>query len=187
MRKHTCLKPRGCLMIEHRLIERAIEILGVEKKRLEAGGDLDPVFIDNVVDFIGTYADRTHHGKEEDILFESLEAKPLSNDEDALMRELIEEHKYGREVTGELVAAKDAVVAGDSGKFPQVLEAIGKLIDFYPQHIEKEDKRFFPDTERHYDKAELDRMLKEFFDFDMQMIHEKYQKTVAALEVEMKT
>ena len=27
---------------------------------------------------------------------------------------------------------------------------MGSLIGFYPQHIEKEDKRFFPDTERHY-------------------------------------
>ena len=186
MQKHGCRKPRGCLMIEHRLIERAIEILAVEKKRLEAGGELDPVFIDNMVDFIRTYADRTHHGKEEDILFESLEEKPLSGEEDALMRELIDEHKYGRELTKKLVAAKDAVVEGNTSELQTALDVIGKLIEFYPQHIRKEDDRFFPDTERHYDKNELDAMLKEFYDFDMQMIHEKYQKTVSALEAETK-
>ena len=103
------------------------------------------------------------------------------------MRELVEEQKYGREVTQDLVAAKDAVVGGDTFQLKNVLEAIGKLVDFYPQHIAKEDDHFFPDTERHYDKEELDRMLKEFYDFDMQMIHEKYQKTVEALEREAKS
>jgi hemerythrin-like domain-containing protein len=173
-------------MIEHRTIERAIEILGVERQRLQAGGELDPVFIDNIVDFIRTYADRCHHGKEEDILFESLEGKQLSDNEAALMQELVEEHKYGRELTGRLVAAKDAVVGGDTGRLDEVLEVTGKLVEFYPEHIRKEDKVFFPETERHYDKAELDAMLKEFYDFDMQMIHEKYQKTVEALESKTK-
>ncbi|MDF1568699.1 MAG: hypothetical protein RQ801_01175 [Spirochaetaceae bacterium] len=55
-------------MIEHRVIERAVEILAVERKRLLSGGELDPVFIDKIVDFVRTYADQCHHGKEEDIL-----------------------------------------------------------------------------------------------------------------------
>lgn len=169
-------------MIEHRLIERAIEILAVEKKRLELGGEIDPILIDKIVDFIRTYADRCHHGKEEDILFESLESKPLSSEESRLMEELVEEHKLGRKLTKRLVEAKDAVVGGNGEKVATILETMGELIEFYPEHIRKEDDHFFPDTERHYDKAELDRMLKAFYDFDMQMIHEKYQNTVAALE-----
>jgi len=38
----------------------------------------NPLFIDIAVDFIRMYADRTHHGKEEDILFRDLEKKSLS-------------------------------------------------------------------------------------------------------------
>jgi hemerythrin-like domain-containing protein len=102
------------------------------------------------------------------------------------MRKLIEEHKYGRELTGKLVAAKDAVINGDSAQMDTVLEVTGKLVEFYPEHIRKEDKIFFPETERHYDKAELDAMLKRFYDFDMQMIHEKYRNTVAELEAQSK-
>ena len=184
MRKHMCLKPRGCLMIEHRLIERAIEILAVERDRLKAGGTLEPVFIDKMVDFIRTYADRTHHGKEEDILFESLESKDLSQEEKNLMRELIDEHKYGRKLTEQLVRSKEAVLEGDKAQLESLLDAINKLVEFYPEHIRKEDERFFPDTERHYDKEELDAMLREFYDFDMQMIHEKYRKTVESIEEE---
>lgn len=63
--EHGCIKPRGCLMIEHRLIERAIKLMAAEKERLESGGKLDPPVIDTLVDFVRTYADRCHHGKED--------------------------------------------------------------------------------------------------------------------------
>ncbi|MDZ7795492.1 MAG: hypothetical protein U5P10_17900 [Spirochaetia bacterium] len=53
-----------------------------------------------------TYADRTHHGKEEDILFEHLEKRDLSKSERQLMEELIEEHKLGRKLTKQLVEAE---------------------------------------------------------------------------------
>ena len=179
--KHGCTKPRGCLMIEHRLIERAIAFMQAEKKRLEEGGDLDPVTIDTLVDFIRTYADRCHHGKEEDILFADLENKPLSDSEQRLMSELVEEHKRGRRLTQTLLSAKDEVVAGHIEKLSEMLATMGELIEFYPRHIEKEDRHFFPDTERHYSDAELEQMIQEFYTFDMRMIHEKYTTVVDTL------
>lgn len=180
--EHGCTRPRGCLMIEHRLIERAIKLLAAEKARLESGGTMDPLAIDTLVDFIRTYADRCHHGKEEDILFKDLSGRPLSQEEQSLMEELIEEHRLGRRLTRQLVEAKDAVVAGEQDRLEDVLSAMGELIEFYPQHIEKEDKHFFPDTERHYTKKELDEMIQSFYTFDMRMIHEKYSSVVGAME-----
>mgnify|MGYP006281811377 CR=1 FL=1 len=168
-------------MIEHRLIERAIAFMKAEKERLETGGELDPVTIDTLVDFIRTYADRCHHGKEEDILFQDLENRPLSDSEQGLMEELVEEHKLGRKLTKELVDAKNDVVDGKQPRLNDMLQTMQQLIDFYPQHIEKEDKRFFPETERHYTKAELDRMIESFYTFDMRMIHEKYSNVVEGL------
>jgi len=42
--------------------------------------EVDPNFIDTVVDFFKTYADRCYHGKEEDILFKKLATKNLKQD-----------------------------------------------------------------------------------------------------------
>ena len=64
--------PAGPLMIEHRLIERMIKILDRSLRKMEREKELDLNFIDTLVDFIRTYADRCHHGKEEDILFRDL-------------------------------------------------------------------------------------------------------------------
>ncbi|MDZ7795491.1 MAG: hypothetical protein U5P10_17895 [Spirochaetia bacterium] len=39
-------------MIEHRLIERAVDLMRKEKERLAGGGEIDPIAIDTLADFI---------------------------------------------------------------------------------------------------------------------------------------
>ena len=90
------MKPRGPLMIEHRLIEKMFNVVDRECGAITGAGKVDPVFIDTTVDFIRTYADRTHHGKEEDILFRDLAKMPLSEKDKRGMEELVEEHRYAR-------------------------------------------------------------------------------------------
>ena len=174
MKKRVPMKPRGPLMIEHRLIEKMLKLTGKELERIKKERDVDPVFIDTIVDFIRTYADRTHHGKEEDILFRELEQKDLSDKDKRGMRELVDEHVTARKVVKELVDATGEYGKGDQSKIDAVIEKLSFLINFYPEHIYKEDKVFFPDTETYFSKEELDRMLEDFWEFDKNMIHEKY-------------
>ena len=88
------MKPIGPLMREHRLIERMLSVFEGETRKMTEKGKVDPLFIDTAVDFIRTYADRTHHGKEEDILFRDLMKKRLSPEHTRIMEELVAEHKY---------------------------------------------------------------------------------------------
>jgi hemerythrin-like domain-containing protein len=67
--------PAGPLMKEHRLIERLIISMEKELGRMKRDKTADVVYIDKAVDFIRVYADRCHHGKEEEILFKSLSEK----------------------------------------------------------------------------------------------------------------
>ena len=170
------MKPRGPLMIEHRLIEKVLAIVRKEAEAISGRKMLDPVFVDTVVDFIRTYADRTHHGKEEDILFKALAAKKLAPAHDAMMRKLVDDHVWARGTVGELVKAKSSFVAGDTGASAIVAAKLIALADFYPRHIRLEDEEFFPATEAYLTPVELDAMLKAFWEFDRAMIHEKYRK-----------
>ena len=103
---------------------------------------LDPSFIDTAVDFIRTYADRCHHGKEEDILFRDLAKKNISAELNIIMDELIQEHKYARTITGSLVAAKENYVKGNKYSLKDVIANVETLVKFYPPHISKEDEQF---------------------------------------------
>jgi len=71
------MKPRGPLMIEHRLIEKMLHITSKELALIKKNKKVNSIFIDTFVDFIRIYADRTHHGKEEDILFTALGYKDM--------------------------------------------------------------------------------------------------------------
>ena len=91
------------------------------------------------VDFIRTYADRTHHGKEEDILFRDLAEVEMSEEDGRVMQELVDEHVHARRLVGELVEANERYRQGETGTLATILEKLDALVELYPGHIEKED------------------------------------------------
>ena len=91
------MQARAPLMIEHRLIERMLALIKKDALRIRETKEINPVFIDNAVDFVRVYADRTHHGKEEDILFRDLAKKEMNNQEERIMGELIQRACSGAE------------------------------------------------------------------------------------------
>jgi hemerythrin-like domain-containing protein len=176
------MKPIGPLMREHRLIEHIVPVLNAELKRIDKWNEANIELLTIAVDFFRTYADRTHHGKEEDILFRELAGKPLSREHKATMNELIQEHIYARKTVSALVAARDAYNGGDKGALKDIVKHVTELVNFYPAHIEKEDQHFFYPILDYFSKQEQDSMLKEFWEFDRMLIHEKYQKVIEGLE-----
>jgi len=174
--------PVGPLMVEHRLIERMIALMGKEVSDISQGRAPDTEFVRKAVDFIKTYADRLHHGKEEDILFRDLAQKPLSAAHKRIMEELIHEHALGREHTGKLVEARDRYLKGDAAAKDAMCHEMGILAEFYPKHIEKEDKHFFLPVMNYFSQDEQAKMLKEFDEVDRLSIHAVYRDMVAGLE-----
>jgi len=172
------MKPIGPLMWEHRLIEKMLQVVVKEAEEIEKTQQVSPVFIDTAVDFIRIYADRTHHGKEEDILFRELVKKKLTPEHARIMDELVQEHIYARKTVGKLMAAKERHVEGDQEAVTEIVALLKELASFYPRHIAKEDKPFFHECQRYFSDEELDIMLREFQEFDRKMIHEKYERLV---------
>jgi hemerythrin-like domain-containing protein len=113
-------------------------------------------------------------------MFRDCVQKHMSEDDTKLMNELIEDHKYGRETVADLVDAKEKYLQGmDTLKI--IVEKLNALTDFYPKHIAKEDKIFFPKMEKYFKEEELQNMLNEFWEFDKAMIHFKYKLVVENL------
>jgi hemerythrin-like domain-containing protein len=176
------MKPAGPLMVEHRLIERMAALLNDELREMKTVARVDTGLIFAGVDFFRTYADRTHHGKEEDILFKKLAAKPLSDPDREMMEHLIEDHIFARGVVGQLSSAAERYARGDQSVLPEIIHAVERLVEFYPVHIEKEDKHFFIPAMDYLSRDEQQKMLDEFREFDRKMIHEKYRAMVEQRE-----
>ena len=176
------MMPIGPLMIEHRLIERMIALLKKESARIRSTGQVNVKFVISAVDFIQTYADHCHHGKEENILFRDLKKRELSPQHARVLKELEEEHVKGRQVVRDIIAAQERYLKGDKTAIDEIARLMDVLVEFYPKHIEKEDKHFFIPCMAYFSKEEQGDMLAECCEFDRKMIHEKYNQAVRQLE-----
>jgi hemerythrin-like domain-containing protein len=176
------MMPVGPLMIEHRLIERMIKLIDLEINNIAKTSNANIPFIDTAIDFIKTYADRCHHGKEEDILFRELKNKDISPMHKKILEELTQEHIYARENTKTLIDVKNKYSSGNKDMVSTISTQLNKLVEFYPEHIAKEDKSFFIPCMQYFTSKEQDDMLNKFWEFDKKLIHEKYRKIIELYE-----
>jgi len=177
------MKPIGPLMQEHRIIERMVKILEKELKNIRRTGKIHPNVILSGVDFFRTYADRTHHGKEEDILFRDLTKKNLSTEHKNIMNKLVDDHILARKTVGALLEAYSDFIQGNNDSIKEIISNMEKLVTLYPEHISVEDTAFFYPCMEYFSNEEQQNMLQEFWAFDQKMIHEKYSKIVNDLEM----
>lgn len=122
------------LLEEHEIIEKAIDVLNKSAKNLQNGKKVPSETFEKILNIIKNFADRCHHGKEEDVLFPLI--KKIDAKEDKTIFLLLKEHEKGRNFIKELTKAiskKDtnAMIKNSNG-----------YINLLPQHIKKENVIF---------------------------------------------
>jgi len=173
--------PVGPLMEEHRVIEKIVPIIRRIAAAGRCDGKIDLREVDLTLDFVRAYADRCHHGKEEDILFAALDRKPLAAGHRKTLDELVEEHKQGRRAVREAVETAEACRCGDQAQLPVIIERLEFLADFYPGHIKKEDRGFFLPVMDYFDGAEKQKLIEAEREFDRCLIHAIYRDRIKGL------
>jgi len=181
------MTPIGLLMAEHRLIERLVSVIIKQSDRIQRDKLSDIEFADSCIDFIKTYADMCHHGKEETILFRELKTKKLSDNHDKILLQLITEHNTVRELGQKLVVVRNSYFNSASEAEKQIYsfeiyESLKQLTGLYPAHIKKEEMKLFNECMNYFTEAERLRILDEFLEFDRLIIHKKYIEIVASFE-----
>jgi len=175
--------PIGPLMIEHRLIEKMLQVIKSLLEDIQTEKKEDPVQVEKVIHFIRAYADRCHHGKEEEILFLALGRKAISPEHQRMMDELIEDHKLGRKITMSLAEANRRYQNGDAAALSAVADGFRSLVEFYPQHIRREDREFFIPIMGYFSNEEKEAMIREGYESDSRLLHEEYVDLVKSLEM----
>jgi hemerythrin-like domain-containing protein len=170
------------LIAEHRLTERMIAVMQWRVADMESIGTADIGFIDGAVEFLRTYADRCHHGKEEDILFRELARKPLSAEHRRVLDELKAEHVFARTTTQRLVEARKHYAAGERSAFDDITACLHMFVEFYPKHIAKEEQEFFQPVMSYFTAAELAWLLAEEHEYDRRFVQVLYGKAVSDWE-----
>jgi hemerythrin-like domain-containing protein len=138
---------------EHRVILQTIDCLEAIARRAVAERRIPQPHADQALDIIRTFADRCHHGKEEDLLFPALEAMRPGFGPTAQMRH---EHVLGRQHVARM---GEALLGGEVSTFVEHAAGYAELLR---QHIHKEDEILFR-IAQHLLSEEDDRLLLEAY------------------------
>jgi len=168
---------------EHKLILRMVRTLPLIHQRIEKG-DVDPEILLTVVDFFKVYADKSHHAKEEAALFPLL-AKRGVRLKGCPIGTLHNEHDQGRILMKALGDAAHRYMKGDFDAKKQIAEYLKNAVDFYTDHIWKEDFLLFPMSHKVLNDADEEELRKEFISVDSKLGHhfqDEYHYHVRRLE-----
>lgn len=178
------MEPMEMLKHEHRVIEKVLAAMEAMVDRAERGGAVSPGFFLEAADFVAGFADGCHHKKEEDILFTALEAKGYSRDAGPVAM-LLAQHEDGRRYMRVMKEAARQWQAGDDTARQGVIESARNYISLLYDHIDREDKVFFPMAAQTLSGAELADLTRAFERVEEQEtgagVHEKYSRLAQSL------
>ncbi len=135
--------PIDILRDEHVLILRALGALEVAAERLAEGEALPRAWWDELLAWLGAFADRCHHGKEEDVLFPAM-IRAGAPSEGGPIDLMLEEHAQGRALIRAMADGEPARRAAAARQYAILLR----------QHIDKENDILFPLADAILDEAD---------------------------------
>jgi len=179
------MKPTAELSQEHQAILLMISILGTMADRLEAGEKVEPVHLEEAVDFVRGFADKCHHAKEEDLLFPAMEKAGIPRTGGPL-GVMLREHVEGRALVKAMADSIPGIRKGDDAaarRFAESARGYGALLS---QHIYKEDNILYPMADARLSAATQDELSACFADVEKTVVgegrHEEFHALLQRLE-----
>jgi len=137
----------AALVTEHLLIKRMLALIERFAPLTATGQFSDWQFYLDGVDFIRHYADRFHHAKEEDVLFEALVANGMPR-QNSPVAAMLMEHDQGRLYVQAMEAGALKAAAGEAGQEKLIAENALAYAALLREHISREDEILYPLAER---------------------------------------
>ncbi len=170
-------EPVRMLVEEHDLIKRLLALIPLIVRDIRANG-LDRELILDSLEFIRYFADRFHHAKEEEIMFE------YADREADIIQVMYTDHTTGRN------HVKSIFEALDGNDKETVIKHLQQYRDLLTEHIKKEDEVLYPWIEHQMDNKEIEAMHRAFNDEENRLGPEtraRYEQLVKRLEQKLDT
>ena len=146
---------------EHEQILRAIQVALEVTRYLEQGRPLPPASLSALQQFFLFVAHRSHHDKEEELLFPLLRDKGFAEGPGCIGA-LLDQHEHGAEAFERMVKATEAYAEGDRTAAPVWIDAARKYVEALRQHIRREEEVLLLNAERLLTDADQQALAQEF-------------------------
>ena len=172
-------------MDEHRRIETVMKRLSSWARTLGNSDQDGRSELAEFVEFIQSFTDALHHGKEEEILFAMMVERGFSRQQGPIAV-MLSEHAEGRALTGTLRVLSKALAPWTEEERGMVARASRAFVDLLAAHIEKEDQILYPMAESRLSAADWDEITRRFERFESSaenaVLRQKLAPLIARLE-----
>lgn len=155
------MKPTELLTKEHDSIKIMLQIMEKVCARLEEGDDVNPEHLRQIVAFIQGFADKHHHGKEEDLLFPEMITVGIPK-EGGPIGCMLEEHGIGRQCVRGMDEALLAIESDKNNVTVKFIKSARKYVELLTEHIHKEDNILYPMANAHLSEDQQQRLQDQF-------------------------
>jgi hemerythrin-like domain-containing protein len=155
------VKPTEQLKGEHQAIKVMLRVAEKVCEKLESGQEVNPEHLEQIVEFIKVFADKCHHGKEEDLLFDAMEEAGIPK-KGGPIGVMLTEHDMGRGYVRGMSEAIAAYKVGDRKASSAIVGNARNYIALLTQHIDKEDNILYPMADMHLSEDQQKELLEGF-------------------------
>ncbi|MGQ9555776.1 MAG: hemerythrin domain-containing protein [Anaerolineae bacterium] len=155
------MTPTAQLKTEHEAIKLMLRVLDEVSARLDAGQPVPPQHLNQITEFIQVFADRCHHGKEEDLLFPAMEEAGIPR-EGGPIGVMLAEHDIGRNFVRGMREGVARYEAGDRRACSQIADNARGYVNLLRQHIQKEDDILYMMADMHLLSQKQEQLLEQF-------------------------
>ncbi len=178
------------LMVEeHKYIKRMLIVVRKGCLRLLKGQNVDYNDFFQMIDFVRNYADKHHHGKEEELLFNKMMSEQGPIAEKLVRHGMLVEHDLGRLHMQELEIALKKVMEGDEEAKLDVIANAISYTHLLTRHIDKEDSVVYKFAENGLSAKTLDEINSQCVEFEEEArkkhIQGKYISLLESLEAKL--
>lgn len=167
------------LMHEHRIIEKVLEALEKCSDAVAKGDRVERARIHDFAGFFRNFADRCHHGKEEDRLFVAMTEHGFARDQGPIAV-MLEEHRAGRVHVAALARIGDGDGPLTDDERRQLCSHALAYAALLKAHIRKEDEILYPMALGALPAEVMVRLEKDFAAFEKDVMgegaHERYHE-----------
>jgi len=131
------------MVAEHDNIRRMLKVIRKVCYRVLTKGEYDVSDFPKIIDFVRSYADKLHHGKEEDILFVTMNNELEKLSKSGAITGMYIEHDSGRLFMANLEKGVNKFIQGDDEARLDIIANAICYADLLDRHIEKENTAMY--------------------------------------------
>jgi hemerythrin-like domain-containing protein len=179
------MTPTEDLINEHKAIKVMLSIMSKIAENIMTNKGLDIIDVEKIVDFLKTFADKCHHGKEETALFPALILAGVPK-ENGPIGVMLYEHTIGRSYIKEISTGIENYKTDYGNSSEIIATSFTNYVNLLQNHIQKEENVLFPMANKVLSEQKQNGIFKQFENIEEEVIghgvHEQYHDLLKQLK-----